>query len=52
MIIKNYVVSDMYEAMVLIKQELGGDAVIVSKRPVKAKGFFGVFRFKVSNVGA
>lgn len=40
MIIKNYVVSDMYEAMVLIKQELGGEAVIVSKRAVRAKGFF------------
>ena len=52
MIIKNYVVNDMYEAMVLIKQELGNDAVIVSKREVRQKGFTGLFKRKMLEVTA
>lgn len=52
MIIKNYVVTDMYEAMVLIKKELGNDAVIVSKREVRQKGFFGFFKKKKIEVTA
>ncbi len=42
----------MYEAMVLIKQELGGDAVIVSKRPVKSPGVFGFLKPKKLEVTA
>ncbi len=52
MIIKNYVVNDMYEAMVLIKKELGNDAVIVSKREVRQRGFWGVFKKKMIEVTA
>jgi flagellar biosynthesis protein FlhF len=52
MIIKNYVVNDMYEAMVLIKKELGNDAVIVSKREVRQKGITGLFRKKKLEVTA
>lgn len=52
MIIKNYVVNDMYEAMVLIKQELGNDAVIVSKREIRQKGAFGIFKKKMLEVTA
>lgn len=52
MIIKNYVVNDMYEAMVLIKQELGNEAVIISKREVRQKGFTGLFRRKMLEVTA
>ncbi len=52
MIIKNYVVNDMYEAMVLIKKELGNDAVIVSKREVRQKGLAGLFKKKKLEVTA
>ncbi|MFA5527335.1 MAG: flagellar biosynthesis protein FlhF [Peptostreptococcales bacterium] len=52
MIIKNYLVQDMYEAMVLIKQELGNDAVIVSKREVRQKGITGLFKAKMIEVTA
>lgn len=52
MIIKNYVVNDMYEAMVVIKQELGSDAVIVSKRLIRQKGFLGFFKKKMIEVTA
>lgn len=52
MIIKNYVVNDMYEAMVLIKQELGNEAVIVSKREVRQKGVLGLFKKKLLEVTA
>lgn len=52
MIIKNYIVNDMYEAMVLIKQELGNDAVIVSKREIRQKGPLGFFRKKKLEVTA
>lgn len=42
----------MYEAMILIKQELGNDAVIVSKREVKQKGLIGFFKKKMLEVTA
>lgn len=42
----------MYEAMVLIKQELGNDAVIVSKREIRQKGAFGIFKKKMLEVTA
>lgn len=52
MIIKNYLVNDMYEAMVKIKQDLGNNAIIVSKRSVRQKGLFGFFRKRLIEVTA
>lgn len=52
MIIKNFLVNDMYEAMVVIKQELGSDAVIVSKRFIRQKGIFGLFKKRMLEVTA
>ncbi|PLX33119.1 MAG: flagellar biosynthesis protein FlhF [Clostridiales bacterium] len=52
MIIRNYLVNDMYEAMMKIKQDLGNNAVIVSKRNVRQKGFFGFFRRRLIEVTA
>src|SRR6056297_2724897 len=52
MIIRNYLVNDMYEAMVKIKQDLGNNAVIVSKRNVRQKGLFGFFRKRLVEVTA
>lgn len=42
--VKRYMVNDMNEAMIMIKNELGKDAIILSSRKVKAGGFFGMFR--------
>ncbi len=52
MIIRNYLVNDMYEAMVNIKQDLGNNAVIVSKRNVKQKGLWGFLRKRLIEVTA
>ncbi|SRR6056297_23356 len=52
MIIRNYLVGDMYEAMVKIKQDLGSDAVIVSKRSVRQKGFWGFMKKRLIEVTA
>ncbi len=52
MIIRNYLVKDMYEAMVKIKQDLGSNAVIVSKRSVKQKGFWGFAKKQLIEVTA
>ena len=52
MMIRNYLVNDMYEAMVKIKQDLGSDAVIVSKRSVRQKGFWGFIKKKLIEVTA
>lgn len=41
--VKRYMVNDMNEAMIMIKNELGKDAIILSSRKVKAGGFFGLF---------
>jgi flagellar biosynthesis protein FlhF len=41
--IKRYLVKDMQEAMVKIKNQLGSDAVILSNRPVRKKGIAGWF---------
>ncbi len=41
--IKRYVVNDMQEAMVKIKNQLGPDAVILHNRPLKKKGLAGLF---------
>ncbi len=50
--IKNYLAKDMYEAMVTIRQELGNDAVIVSNRYVRQKGFLGFLKRKQLEVTA
>ncbi|MEW6540732.1 MAG: flagellar biosynthesis protein FlhF [Bacillota bacterium] len=42
--IKRYLAQDMSEAMGLIKADLGPEAVIISSRKVRSKGFFGFFR--------
>ncbi|HCX65242.1 MAG TPA: flagellar biosynthesis protein FlhF [Eubacteriaceae bacterium] len=46
MIIKKYVVSDMKEAMVRAKYELGKDAMIISQRSVRPGRWFNPFRKK------
>ncbi len=50
--IKNFYVADMYDAMIRIKQEMGEDAVIISKRKVKQQGVFGFLRPKIFEVTA
>lgn len=52
MIIKKYVVSTMNEAVTKIRYELGKDAVIISQRKVRKKGFTGLFSKKVIEVTA
>lgn len=42
--VKRYMVQDMNEAMIRIKNELGLDAVILNTRKVKKSGIFGFFR--------
>lgn len=44
MIIKKYIVSDMKEAMVRAKYELGKDAVIISERKIKEGSWFNPFK--------
>lgn len=41
--VKRYLVNDMNEAMIMIKNELGKDAIILSSRKVKTNGFWGIF---------
>lgn len=52
MIIKKYLVSSMNEAMNRIRYELGRDAVIISQRKVKKRGFKGLFSPKILEVTA
>ena len=42
--VKKYTASSMTEAMKYIREELGGDAVILSSKPVYTGGFLGMFR--------
>lgn len=42
--IKRYVVKDMHEALILIKQDLGPEAIIVSSHQIKEKGLRGLFK--------
>ena len=42
--VKKYTTSSMTEAMKYIREELGGDAVILSSKPVYTGGFLGMFR--------
>lgn len=41
--VKRYLVNDMNEAMIMIKNELGKDAIILSSRKVRPNGLFGLF---------
>lgn len=41
--VKRYLVNDMNEAMIMIKNELGKDAIILSSRKVKGNGLFAIF---------
>ncbi|MGZ9584620.1 flagellar biosynthesis protein FlhF [Paenibacillus marinisediminis] len=50
--VKKYLVETMPEAMSLIRQELGKDAVIVSTKEVKTGGFAGMFRKRMIEVTA
>lgn len=50
--IKRYVVREMQEAIRLIKQDLGPEAVIVSSYKVPAKGFAGLFSPRLLEVTA
>ncbi|GAX90541.1 flagellar biosynthesis protein FlhF [Effusibacillus lacus] len=43
MIVKRYVVKDMPEALAKIKQDLGHEAVILSSKKIKQRGFLGIF---------
>ena len=42
--VKRYLVQDMNEAMIRIKNELGMDAVILNTRKVKKGGLFSFFK--------
>ena len=42
--VKRYIVNDMAEAMIKIKNELGKDAIILSTRKIKKPGFLGIFK--------
>lgn len=50
--IKRYLVREMQEAIRLIKQDLGSDAVIVSSYKVSAKGLIGLFSPRLLEVTA
>lgn len=52
MLIKKYIVNSMNEAMTRIRYELGSDAVIISQRKIRKKGFTGLFSKKVIEVTA
>ncbi len=41
--VKRYLVNDMNEAMIMIRNELGKDAIILSSRKVRSGGFLGLF---------
>lgn len=50
--VKRYVVKDMQEAMHLIKEDLGKEAIIISSNKVRAKGFWGFLGAKMLEVTA
>lgn len=52
MVVKRYLVKDMNEAMIKIKNELGKDAIIISQRRVRAQGIKGYFSPKLMEVTA
>ncbi len=52
MIIKRYIVNNMNEAMIRIKQDLGAEALIISQRKIRKPGIMGFFAKKVYEVTA
>ena len=50
MFVKRYIVKDMPEAMDKIRRELGPDAMILSSKPVRRKGFAGYFSKRLIEV--
>ncbi|MGB3368249.1 MAG: flagellar biosynthesis protein FlhF [Acidaminobacteraceae bacterium] len=50
--VKRYIVTDMSEAMIKIKNELGTDAVILNTRKIKQQGIFGFFKKSLIEVVA
>ncbi|MBY6271037.1 MAG: flagellar biosynthesis protein FlhF, partial [Bacillaceae bacterium] len=46
MMVKKYVAPSMPEAMKLVREDLGSDAVILHSKTVYTKGFLGLFRKK------
>lgn len=46
MIIKKYIVSDMKEALIRAKYELGSEAIIVSQRQVRSGKWYNIFKKK------
>lgn len=50
MFVKRYIAKDMALAMERIRRDLGPDAVILSNRPVRKKGFMGFFQKKLVEV--
>jgi flagellar biosynthesis protein FlhF len=43
MLVKRYVVKEMPEAVAMIRQDLGKDAVILSTKKIQSRGFLGLF---------
>jgi flagellar biosynthesis protein FlhF len=43
MLVKRYVVKEVPEALALIRQDLGADAVILSTKKIQTRTFFGIF---------
>lgn len=50
--VKSYLASDMNEAMIKIKSEMGNEAVILSSRKVKKSGLFGFLKKPIYEVVA
>ena len=50
--VKRYIVTDMSEAMIKIKNELGKDAVILNTRKIKQPGIFGFLKKSLIEVVA
>jgi len=50
--VKKYVVDALPDAVALIRQELGNDAVIINSKDIKVGGFLGLFRKKKVEVYA
>ena len=52
MIIRKYIVSNMSDAMLKIKNDLGSEATIISSKKIKKPGIFGFFKERMIEVTA
>ena len=52
MVVKRFVAANMQEAMKMIRDEIGPDAVILDSNPVRSKGIGGLFKQGVEVVAA